>query len=181
MNRSPKTSITDRRCDQCGASYRSAVYNRLYCSVACRYQARKTTDTYAKDLAERRARYRPRPPRVMRVCSVDDCERKHLAQGLCALHYYREQRRQQRGSVRRRRTVVLDCVACLYGAAQPRVKRVQVRFHDDGGAVAWCPWCGTMLGCVTEAFRYCSECFTTVALNGDELSWVTSSQSLSSR
>ena len=109
------------------------------------------------------------PPRF---CDIPTCERKHLAKGLCKKHYSARQKRLKPTPTRS--TVILDCIASLYGMAQPKVKTVDVWILDNGGATVWCPWCGSTMAFALPEFRFCPMCATTVVLNPEELTWVIS-------
>ena len=131
-----------------------------------------------RDLGLAPVPWRKAQPRPLRVCSVPTCERKHLAKGLCKKHYSARQKRLQPTPARS--TVILDCMASLYGMAQPKVKTVDVWILDNGGATVWCPWCSSTMAFALFDFRFCPMCATTVVLNPEELAWVIS-ETLSTR
>ena len=111
------------------------------------------------------------PPRF---CDIPTCERKHLAKGLCKKHYSALQKRLH-PSPTAPPIVLLDCLASLYGsAAHPKVKTVEVRLLDNGGALVRCPCCSSTMAFTSDAFRTCPMCATTVVLNPEELAWVIS-------
>jgi hypothetical protein len=58
-------------CEICG---KEVAGTRLVCSNECHQEARR--------------RARPTPP----PCSVEGCQRQHVAKGLCSLHYQREKK-----------------------------------------------------------------------------------------
>ena len=115
---------------------------------------------------------RKRGPGPAHLCEILTCDGKHLAKGLCKKHYSARHKRLKPTPTRS--TVILDCIASLYGMAQPKVKTVDVWILDNGGATVWCPWCGSTMAFALPEFRFCPMCATTVVLNPEELTWVIS-------
>lgn len=112
--------------------------------------------------------------RPLRICSIPTCERRHLAKGLCSMHYKREQ-----PSTSALPTFLLDCLASLNGISPVKVKPIEIRLVGHGTLVR-CPWCSSTMAFTSTAFRTCPMCATTVVLNPEELSWVIS-ETLSTR
>ena len=200
----PLATLDAGCCVQCGDMFSPKGLSALYCSGQCRNRAKyerglasgreaatiaKTKARYnsdpgfrqrSRDKQTRLARARGVKPMFRRdpVCTIPTCERLHLAKGLCKKHYSARQKRLKPTPTRA--TVLLDCIASLYGMAQPKVKTVDVWILDNGGATVWCPRCGSTMAFALPEFRFCPMCATTVVLNPEELAWVIS-ETLSTR
>ncbi len=151
------------RCPECrSANGDAAKYDQL----------RSDPERWSAWLAKRRATYTPKPPRPLRLCTVDDCSAKHLARGMCRKHYRSWQ--WANGEEVAKPTHIIGSMASLHGAYYPKPKMVKVKVAT--GVLAYCPACTSLMGAVDEEHRYCNSCGTTLTLNMEEVSWVISEQ-----
>lgn len=104
----------------------------------------------------------------MRVCQVEGCESKHLAKGMCRLHW----RRSRYATEGRNPTTVLFAMVSLRGAHLPTVKPVKARVTV--GVMVDCPACPDIMAASDPVRRVCRSCGTTALLNEEEVSWLTS-------
>lgn len=183
--------MQERTCAECGVTLAEAS-GRGRQPTACelhlpssywrervKYLRSKETGAYARKLAAKRAKYVPTPRAVVeRSCEVGGCSRRHLARGLCSVHYKRARYAEGLdGSATER--LVLHGVASLFGASAPKVKPV-VCIRTIGLMVE-CPRCHDLMAGLSPHSRYCPSCWTTVELNPEEVSWVTSEGRLTRR
>lgn len=110
---------------------------------------------------------RTRQPGPARLCEVEGCGDVHLAKGMCRLHYRRSRYRFERSCPE----VVLKGQVSLYGVRPLRVRNIVC--HIAVGVICTCPFCESPMGATSPSKRFCHGCGTTVALNPEEVEWVT--------
>lgn len=142
----------------CPGCDRAVVAPRIYCCDRCKWRVKGMRRNRALGV-------QPRRPKG--TCAAADCDRPHLARGLCSLHY----RRSRAERDQRHPWIVLWASASLRGAYMPKVKRVRAKVTV--GVMVACPACGDWMGAPTPTARVCCACGTTLELNPEEVSWAT--------
>lgn len=167
-------------CAQCCETFSGRV--RVYCSPRCRNRAKYlralVNGVEASKRVKRKARYVPHPMvRVGRLCSIDGCERKHLALGMCRPHW--KQARWAAGIDGRGTAcprVEVGAVVWRHSALAPVGQRLICRLTV--GAMVPCPLCAPIfMRAFTPTFRLCESCGTSLELNPDDLAAVMATRS----
>ena len=81
-----------RSCLDCNADISSRGHNATRCIECAARQTRTRRNDANRRLRDRKRKALGKPTRaekIVRICTVNDCERPHLSRGLCQLHYAR--------------------------------------------------------------------------------------------
>lgn len=162
---------------------------RLYCSEPCKnrakwerrkavYQAERAAGMTPRMRAyqtERSRRMGVRPQRTGTLESCRECGGEF--EGVLGKRYCTVTCREAAADRRERQRAglgetVLSGTASLFGAYAPKAKPIKVRIAV--GALAFCPWCDSMLAAASDTHRACRSCGTTAELNEEEVAWAIS-------
>lgn len=124
-------------CPECGEP---VLYPRVYCSAICRQRAKyargKLSGLEARKRALRIARYESRR-RPTRTCSVEGCDGKHVARGMCRNHYRQAKCAEGDPSYMGGGTHNFRSKARRYGVEYEPIRKVSI-FERDGWTCGIC-------------------------------------------